>query len=243
MFVCLKTLLRGRFVFLGLVWLGLLSLLNGCAPLADAVSSLGPAGEALSYAVKPAAAPNSARLPAGFEYLQVGVGSRQALMVLGQRRAANAAGAPRQSEDEFWYSAQSELLHLRDGRLWRVLGMTTEWRGQHSQPPAWSDVPDNGEALVWSRQVDRMPGYRWAEVEQVSTRRLLAAPADKAARAAVQGWPQAQWFEDDVQATDAGGRLWPHTQRFALWLGQVVYSEQCIARDLCLALTRLGRVQ
>lgn len=242
MSVFLKTPPRGRFALQGLLVLGL-AWLAGCTPLAEAVGGLGPAGEALRYALKPAAAPDGARLPPGFEYMQVGVGSRQALMVLGQRRAAGAADGPAQGVEEFWYSAQSELLHLRDGRLWRVLGMTTEWRKQYRQPPAWEDLPTNGEALTWARRVDRMPGYRWADQEQISTRRLLSVPADQAGRAAVQGWPQAQWFEDDVQATDAEGRPWRHTQRFALWQGQVVYSEQCIARDLCLTLTRLGRTK
>ena len=204
-----------------------LALLAGCAPLADTVGGFGPMGQALRYALKPAVAPDVAALPPGFAYLQVRVYGRQSVL----------ASVPGQGDDELWYSPQSELLHLRQGRLWRVLGMTTEWRGQQAQPPAWADVPASGEPVPWVRQVDRMPGYRWAERDEVLTRRLPAPPAKLDDVLAT--WPQAQWFEDSVQSRDAAGRPWAFGQRFALWQGQVVYSEQCIAPDLCLALTRL----
>lgn len=208
-------------------WVLYLAVLAGCAPLGDGASSFGPVGDAVRYATKPAAAPNVGKLPAGFGYLQVRVDGRQSLL----------ASVPGQSEDEFWYSPQSELVQLRQGRLWRVLGMTTEWRSQQAQPPAWADVPASGEAVAWVRQVDRMPGYRWAERDEVRTRRLLVPPAKVAD--VLAAWPQAQWFEDSVQSRDGAGRPWAFVQRFALWQGRVVYSEQCIAPDLCLALTRL----
>ncbi len=187
-------------------------------------------GDALGFAIRPAALPDAARLPAGFEFMQVSVGGRQTLLALGARRDGGAG-----STDEFWYSPQSELVHLRNGRVWRVLGMTAEWRDQHASPPAWTDVPHSGEAVVWQRRVDRMPGYRWNETEQVQTRRLNTPVPEVVAKA----WPQALWFEDVVQGKDALGQPWQYTQRFALLQGRVLYSEQCIARDLCIALTKL----
>lgn len=220
-----KTFLWSRFVFLGVV----LWLLASCA--AQPSSWLGPAGDAVVYAVRPLPAPLIAPLPKGVEALQVAVGGRQTLMVLGQRRPAPGDAI----QDEFWYSAQAELLHLQDGRLWRAVGMTTEWREQRSHAPAWADVPADGQAVVWRRKVNRMPGYRWEEEDRVSTRRLLQAPADKATQ-----WPQAQWFVDEVLTHNAAGGRWQHAQRFAVLQGQVVYSEQCIAPDLCLMLTRIA---
>lgn len=175
----------------GLVWLA------GCAPLADAVGNLGPMGQALRYAVKPAVAPDVTGLPTGFAYVQVRVDGRQSVL----------ASVPGQGDDGLWYSPQSELVHLRNGRLWRVLGMTTEWRGQQAQPPAWADVPANGEAVAWARQVNRMPGYRWAERDEVRTRRLPAPPASVAPVLAT--WPQAQWYETLCKATTALAGLGP----------------------------------
>lgn len=207
-----------------------LTLLCACAPLANKAGILGPMGDALVLAIAPSVKPDPSRLPKGFEYMQVTVGQRHTLMALGERRGAGAEQA-----DEFWYSPQSELVHLRNGRLWRVVGMTTEWREQQAHPPAWSDLPMSGEPVLWHRRVDRMPGYRWQDLDRVQTRRLTEPPNDALAKAV----NPAQWFEESVQATDAQGRSWHYTQRFALRDGAVFYSEQCIARDLCVSLTKL----
>ena len=214
-----------------------LALLQGCGSSSPVLEHLGPVGRALGHVTRSAPQVDSARLLPGFEYMRVQVQGRQSLLVLGQR-VAGPSDSPA-AQDEFWYSPQSELMHLRDGRLWRVMGMTTEWRRQQAQPPAWHEVPASGEAVAWVRRVDRMPGYRWAERDEVKTRRLPGAAPVAAAAEVGRRWPQAQWLEDAVQSRDAAGRPWAFVQRFALWQGQVVYSEQCIAPDLCLALTRL----
>ena len=193
----------------------------------------------MAHVTRPALTADSARLLPGFEYLRVQVRGRQSLMVLGQRVVGPEGEKGRPAlQDEYWYSPQSELMQLRDGRVWRVMGMTTEWRSQAAQAPAWHEVPASGDAVAWVRQVDRMPGYRWAERDAVRTRRV-PAPAGAEAAAVGQRWPQAQWFEDAVDSRDGAGRPWAFVQRFALWQDQVVYSEQCIAPDLCVALMRL----
>lgn len=216
-------------------WCGLL--LSACAPLAEVASHFGPVGELARLGAQSSAQADPSRFPAGFEYMQVRLEGRRSLMVLGQRAAAPA---PEQGEDEHWYSPQSELLQLRDGRVWRALGMTTEWRGQYTPAPAWRDVPATGQAMAWQRRVDRMPGYRWADVDQVATRRLPAAPLTPSLAGAAKQWPGAEWFEDTVQSHDDQGRNWAYVQRFALQQGKVVYSEQCIAPNLCLTLVRVG---
>ena len=174
-----------------------------------------------------------ARLLPGYNYLHIGVDGRETLMVRGTHSATSTEAAP----DEYWYSAQSEMLQLRQGRIWRVLGMTTEWRQQVAKPPAWRELPATGAPVVWQRQTHRMPGYRWHEVDHVQTRRLAQAPSTALAKR----WPQAQWFEDQVQSIDGEGRPWAFKQHFALLQDQVAYSEQCIARDLCLQLTPLTK--
>ncbi len=229
------TLLRERFFFVLCIATGLIcSGLAGCAQ-SDPASPLprfGPAGDALRLALRPKdSLQDPSRLLPGYSYLHIGVGGRETLMV----RGARPATAPEAAGDDYWYSAQAEMLQLRQGRIWRVLGMTTEWRHQSAMPPAWSQLPPTGEPVAWQRHAHRMPGYRWHETDHIQTRRLPQAPSP----ALATRWPQAQWFEDEVQSLDGEGRRWAFKQHFALLHDQVTYSEQCIARDLCLQLTAL----
>ena len=85
-----------------------------------------------------------------------------------------------------------------------------------------------------------MPHYRFGVRDEVLTR-AVAAPTS--------GWhPQAQpqphwrWYEDEVRTTDATGQPWVFNQRFAVVQGRVVYSEQCVEKDLCLQMRPLGVV-
>lgn len=212
-----------------------LALLAGCAAPLAALDGMGPMGQTLRYAVTPASHTLRARLAPGHEYMQVRVDGRESVLALGRRVAVQAGDAAAQAEDEYWYSPQSELIQLRDGRLWRVVGMTSEWRRQQARPPAWAEVPEGGEAVLWTRQVDRMPGYRWSEQDRVRTRRMQAAPS---AVPAAQG-AHLQWFEEQVQTRDGAGREWVFVQYFGLSQGRVVYSQQCVDRDLCLVLVRM----
>lgn len=218
------TLLRGRFFFV-LVPAVCTVLLTACAHSNISLPKFGPAGDAMRYVLGPSPSP---RLLPGYEYLQVSVHGRQTLLVRAPSVAATAS-------DEYWYSAQSEMLQLRHGRLWRVLGMTTEWRDQVSSPPTWQQLATAGDSVAWRRQVNRMPGYRWQEIDHIQSRPMRQAPNTTLATQ----WPTAQWFEEDVHSLDGDGRRWVFKQRFAVHEGHVVFSEQCIAPDLCLQLTRL----
>ena len=166
--------------------------------------------------------------------MQVRVDGRESVLALGRRVPVQTADDAGQAHDEYWYSPQSELLQLRDGRLWRVVGMTTEWRRQLARPPAWTELAPDGQPVLWTREVDRMPSYRWAEKDRIRTRRMPGAPPGVPA---AEGAPL-QWFEDEVLTRDATGREWSFVQHFGVLQGRVVYSRQCVARDLCLVLVR-----
>jgi hypothetical protein len=52
----------------------------------------------------------------------------------------------------------------------------------------------------------------------------------------------AEWITDLVESKALDGRAWSYLQRFAILDGIVFYSEQCIDKDLCLTIRRLGVV-
>jgi len=201
--------------------------------------------------------PQVASLQPGFEYLWVSVDGKASVMALGKREVRGTA------VHEHWYTGQGEMLYLVDGRVQQALGFTHELRQQTSAPPAWSSfkavqqqtpqttslttpvvaaVPEPepshaNQDYLWKRQLDVMPGYRFGVQEAVVTR-AVAKPVRLPDRVPAN----ALWVADDVQGKKANGLPWVYAQRFALVNESVVYSEQCLAPALCLALRPLGVV-
>lgn len=188
-----------------------------------------------------------ANLAPGFEYLWVSVDGKASVMALGARETRGTA------EHEHWYTGQGEMLYLVNGRVHQALGFTQELRQQTGAPPAWdsfaaqlmpmnmkdqvSAPPHATKDVVWTRQLDVMPGYRFG-VQETVVSRTVAEPAR---------WPEgvpahAQWVADEVQGKKTNGLPWVYAQRFALVNNRVVYSEQCLAPAVCLKLRPLGVV-
>lgn len=165
----------------------------------------------------------------GHEYILIEVNGRHTGAVLGQRTVTEAPLG--QVVDEHWYSAGRELIHLRNGRLHTVWGMPTEWRGQRSSPPSWPDVQT--QALRWSRQRDEMPHYRFGVTDSIQSQASTAVPTSAPASLLRPGL-RVRWVQDRVESTTAQGQAWAYVQHFALIQDRVVYSEQCIAPQLCL---------
>lgn len=197
--------------------------------------------------------PQVASLQPGFEYLSVSIDGKTSVMALGQREVRGTA------VHEHWYTGQGEMLYLVDGRVQQALGFTHELRQQTGEPPAWSSfktaqqqtpptkpvaepvpVPVlsyEPQDFSWKRQLDVMPGYRFGVQETVQTR-TVAEPARLP-----DGVPaRALWVAEEVRGKKANGLPWVYAQRFALVNERVVYSEQCLAPALCLALRPLGVV-
>jgi hypothetical protein len=169
------------------------------------------------------------------EYLWVSLGGRATVMALGERSLVGVA--PNVSRHEYWYTGQGEMLYLRNGRIQEAKGFTQEWRGQTSSPPDWSDVLQSNRAISWRRQLDVLPGFRYNLIDHLTTYKL---PAPKQLPEQVQH--TAAWVGDSVESKNENGRAWRFEQRFAIENGVVVYSEQCLAPDLCLKLRPLGVV-
>jgi hypothetical protein len=176
-----------------------------------------------------------ASLQPGFEYLWVSVDGKASVMALGAREARGTA------VHEHWYTGQGEMLYLVNGRVQQALGFTHELRQQTGTPPAWgrfdAALVQATQDVVWTRQLDVMPGYRFG-VQETVVSRTVAEPTRLP-----EGVPaQAQWVVDEVLGKKANGLPWVYVQRFAVANGRVVYSEQCLAPAVCLKLRPLGVV-
>ena len=208
----------------------------------------------------------NAPLTPGVEYLKVNVDGRQAMMALGYRTfpnpSANTASnnssssgnlsnlsnptngeqlvrnAKLYSTDpfihEYWYSGQKEMIELVEGRIVSVMGMTTEWRQTNSKAPSWDSLSSYSMPTAWVRNRDLMPGYRYGFKDEVMTKIVEAPPKNKE-------FPiGAVWFQDNINSKGMDGSEWAYQQLFAWVNGKTLYSEQCIAQDLCLTLKYIG---
>ena len=167
----------------------------------------------------------------GIEYLKRRLDGRQAAMALGYRETDG------RNVNEYWYSGQREMLYLQNGRIHGALGMTHEVRDQLQPAPDWGLLQQRQGPYVWQRTMDVQPGYRYGVTESVVTQRFNASKAQMAQLA-----EPAEWFEDLVTSKTQDGRPWTYRQIFALVNLRVVYSEQCLAPDLCLTLQPIGVV-
>lgn len=203
---------------------------------------LGPTGAALRQLLSGSPAP----VPASshFEYLNVEINSAQILLALGRRsRDANNVVI------EHWYSGQTELLELRNGRIWRLSGAMTEWRGQVSEAPKWTALSDGGQ-VAWRRQLDIMPGYRYGQIDHIASQAMPSPPSSAKQFLALALQPQKlRWFSDTITSRDETGQPWIFQQAFAIESavdhpdGRWIYSEQCVSPQMCMKLRYLGFVR
>jgi hypothetical protein len=187
-------------------------------------------GHTLQHAIS--GKPNTAQgvfLP-GYDYLLIDVQGRQAVMALGKRQMATTPDGD--VTDEYWYSGDKEMLHLRNGRIQKLLGTPTEWRDSRGQPPAWANLQAGQAASPWLRERDEMPHFRYGIQDRINTQAVATAPAGRS----LANQP-VQWVQDSVVTTDPQGQRWAFEQHFALQNNRVVYSEQCISPQLCLRLS------
>lgn len=204
--------------------------LCGCASTTNAVI------ESLQFAIGKDAPASSTALNPAFRYLRATINGREVLLVLGY-----VEGGPHQPV-EVWYSAEREVLRLRNGRVVGLVGTTAEWR-QVVLPelPSWSALARTESESRWVRVRDAMPGYRIGVRDELAVR-VVPPPARSDLRNLDPG--SLTWFEERIENPD---RWWEggdalRTARYALSLRDgvetVVYGEQCIARNLCFSWQR-----
>jgi hypothetical protein len=165
-------------------------------------------------------------LRADRSYLRVAVRGRAALMVLGYRDTHP------NGDIDTWYSSEGEALRLQNGRVLSTSGLETDWRTvRWPTLPSWKQLREQ-VPFSFRRERDEMPGYRFGVVDDLILRRLVL-PEDTE----LVGWePQElEWYEE--RKVGAGGTVPPALYALA-GSGdtlRVVYSEQCLAANLCLA--------
>lgn len=205
-----------RFIFV--VSLGGVLLLAGCMgfnPVVDTVLNQ--------------AAPAPRSYVRGFEYLEVRAPAGVAAMALGARDKVG------DQVHEYWYSGQREMVHMVNGRIHEVIGMTHEVRHSAYEAPSWAALTQSDRPLIWSQTKDVMPSYQYGLTEFVISQRVEPTTAEK--KLVTQ---DAVWVEEEVKGKRADGGDWIYRQKFALGMSGVVYSMQCIAPDLCFEFKPLG---
>ncbi len=170
------------------------------------------------------------KLNPDLRYLRVTVRGRVVLMVLGYVEP-HAEG-----EIQTWYSSEGELMRLQNGRLVATAGLETDWRAvRNSSLPAWKEVSRQnaaGAATDYRRERDEMPGYRFGIVESVSLYAVAVPPNSKLVGVRAGDF---RWFEEAVRGQADGLPSARYALRVIDGEPRVIYGEQCLSLDLCLA--------
>ncbi len=167
----------------------------------------------------------------GFEYLEVEWQGRKAAMALGYRDTKGA------QVSEHWYSGQGEMIKLVNGRVVQALGMTKEVRQVLGAPPVWADLLAHRSPVVWSQTKEVMPLYRYGLREYFLSQQITPTASEKAVASEATAW-----VVEEVKSKNEKGMPWIYQQKFALVGGKVIYSEQCVAPEMCFKLRPLGVV-
>jgi hypothetical protein len=207
--------------------LSILSALVGCSDSTNAVL------QTVGHAMPGGAGGEGASLDPRFRYLRVTVEERVAFPALGY-----VDGHPR-GRVEVWYSSGKEVMRLQDGRVVGLAGVAFEWRNVEIAPlPSWAELARTQVPLRWVRVRDVMPGYHYGIRDQ-----LLLARIPPPARSALRGIEadRLAWFEEVMEGSSLTGEKLPPARygvQVVGGVGTVVYGEQCIAREFCLAWQR-----
>ena len=159
-------------------------------------------------------------------YLRVTTRGRTALMVLGYVEPSAAGNV------EVWYSSEAEVLRLQNGRIVGTGGLETDWRAvRHFSLPAWKDL--SGRAtVVYRRERDEMPGYRFGIEEAVSLYPVRPPNNAKLVRLPAQ---DLRWYEETVQGQPDGLPSARYGLNEKSGEPRVVYGEQCLSQTFCFA--------
>ena len=133
---------------------------------------------------------------------------------------------------EVWYSSEAEVLRLQNGRIVGTGGLETDWRAVRVfSLPAWKDVIGRA-TVVYRRERDEMPGYRFGIEEAVSLYPVRPPNNAKLVRLPAQ---DLRWYEETVQGQPDGLPSARYGLNEKSGEPRVVYGEQCLSQIFCLA--------
>jgi len=196
-------------------------LLGGCTAGSSAIS------ESLRLLAPGKAEADAAALRPDVRYLRAETDGHVALLALGYIEPHP------QGQVEVWYSGDGEVLRLQNGRIVGTAGLRTDWRDVRLPAlPRWGEIK---HPVRYVRSRDEMPGYR-ANVREVVVLQPIAAPAHSSLRRLDA--MALHWFEEslDPPRSDIAPARFAVDRREGI--EDVVYSEQCLAPRLCIALQR-----
>ncbi len=212
-------LIRSLFIVIAALALG------GCAEMAAT-----PIAALTARVVQPAGAPAAeVKLDPRFAYLRVSVNGAVAFL------ASDTLAPDSPGITSVWYSAGREVLRLQDGRLTGAVGTSTEWRAVRLPVlPEWRELAQREAPFRWRRVRDVMPGYRLGVEDALLLRRIAVPKQHLLLGRKADGLV---WLEETFEEQSATA-LPPARYAVDAAAGRVVYGEQCIAGDLCLAWQR-----
>ena len=172
-------------------------------------------------------------LDPNFSYLRVTRGRHVGLLWRGSMDSS--PGGP----VEVYYSGTGEVVRLQNGRVVGVLGLETEWRRVEVAAPPWDVLAASAQSVPFVRTRDVMPGYRAGIRDRLITR-VIPAPNRSALRAldpAALTWFEEVEHQPRFHLPGTPTDTLP-AARYAVDFASgkepvVVYSEQCLAADLC----------
>lgn len=180
-------------------------------------------------------------LPPEYFFLRVTIGSHTTLLEL-QRIELHPAG-----RILMWTNPQGEFLRVQEGRLIGAVGLPTEWRAVVlPKLPTWPEIAALNGPYRWVRSRDVMPGYRFGVRDELVVR---AIPPPKTSALKAVDPSTLVWFEERFEKPPAGHSLQSGGSsrdaplppaRYAVRMSTetVMYAEQCLAPDLCIAWQR-----
>ena len=132
---------------------------------------------------------------------------------------------------EVWYSNGGEVIRLQNGRVIGTAGLATDWLNvNYTSLPSWQSLKQ--ASVIYHRERDQMPGYRFGIKESVM---IYPTPAPTNSKLVKTSAKQFRWYEEVSQ--NSPNNL--PSARFAVQeiggVFLVAYAEQCFSDSDCLS--------
>ena len=179
--------------------------------------------------------PPEPKLSSKYQYLRVSYVDRKsrkpryAFFVLGRLEKSDCGS------HQTWYGPYGQIIQTCEGRLMSTVGLPFNLEKSSFKPwPLWQDAQKNAPAFT--RTFDVMPGYHYGlnqSLKLQQTTKPSCCFMEKAHEGLI-------WFKDMPTEADKYHQLPPSVYgvRFHNEQVDVIYSEQCITPQFCLALER-----
>jgi hypothetical protein len=132
------------------------------------------------------------------------------------------------------------VIKTQQGRIVGTAGLALDWRGVHFPvaPPAWSAV--NTAPFNFTRVHDEIPVYRFGMLSSVSVESVAGLPAITLPSSLPTDVARTYVWYRETPSTASLQVLPPSWFAVAPYHGKptVVYSFQCLSKQLCLSLQR-----